>query len=141
MRGSFIKLIIKNRLSKFDTVVLICSSFQGCYTHGHLLCIKDRQKKLYLAQGLTANQAYIQTLQKVRKLETLGYTVVQKWSCELEKELKENPEMREFFDSISFPDYPLDPRSALFGGRTGGAVLYHKVQDGQEIHYCDVTSL
>ena len=115
--------------------------FQGCFFHGCLECIKDRKKKLFLTGTLNADQAYTKTLQKVKKMEDYGYTVVQKWGCDLEMELKEDPDMRAFFDSCSWPDFPLDPRDGLYGGRTGGAALYHKAQEGEEIHYADVTSL
>ena len=36
---------------------------------------------------------------------------------------------------------PLNPRDALFGGRTNAIKLYHKVADDQRIYYSDFTSL
>lgn len=56
------------------------------------------------------------------------YTVVEKWECDLREELKDNPEMKEFFTGIKIPE-PLDPRESFYGGRTNATVLYHKVND------------
>lgn len=36
---------------------------------------------------------------------------------------------------------PLNPRDAFFGRRTNAYSLYHKVQEGEEIHYYDFKSL
>lgn len=36
---------------------------------------------------------------------------------------------------------PLNPRDALFGGRTGAACLYAKAEEGKDIKYEDVTTL
>ncbi len=50
--------------------------------------------------------------------------------CDLKKELKENEEMRCYFEKHDLVD-PLEPRDAFFGGRTNAAKLLHECK-GQE---------
>ena len=73
----------------------------------------------------------------------------------MKRQLKDNPEMKQFFDTVDVDD-PMDPREAFYGessfllieinniftgGRTNCRKMYHKCVDGEEIRYVDVTSL
>ena len=80
----------------------------------------------------TMEQLYKDTLKKVNYLESHGFVVVQKWQCELEKELKEDEEMKQFFDEYEIVD-PLQPRDAFYGGRTNAAKLFHECQGNEKI--------
>jgi hypothetical protein len=42
-----------------------------------------------------------------------------KWECEINRELKENKMMAEFFSDLGNDKGPIDPRDAYYGGRTG----------------------
>lgn len=64
---------------------------------------------------LTAQEAYERTIHRRKFIENMGYTVVEKWECQLARELQENEEMKAFFNSIKHID-PLDPRDAFYGG-------------------------
>ena len=77
-------------------------------------------------------QRYNNTLKKVNYLESHGFVVVQKWECELKKELKEDEEMKQFFDEYEIVD-PLQPRDAFYGGRTNAAKLFHECQGDEKI--------
>ena len=77
-------------------------------------------------------QRYNNTLKKVNYLESHGFVVVQKWECELEKELKEDEEMKQFFDEYEIVD-PLQPRDAFYGGRTNATKLFHECQGDEKI--------
>ena len=77
-------------------------------------------------------QLYKDTMKKVNYLENHGFEVVQKWQCELEKELKEDEEMKQFFDEYEIVD-PLQPRDAFYGGRTNATKLFHECQRNQKI--------
>ena len=77
-------------------------------------------------------QRYNNTLKKVNYLESHGFVVVQKWQCELEKELKEDEEMKQFFDEYEIVD-PLQPRDAFYGGRTNATKLFHQCQGNEKI--------
>ena len=65
-------------------------------------------------------------------LEDHGFEVVQKWECELKKELKEDEEMKQFFDKYEIVD-PLQPRDAFYGGRTNATKLFHECQGNEKI--------
>ena len=80
------------------------------------------------------------TLSKRLDLEGSGYRVIEMWGCQLDEELKKDPEMKAYFDSIFIPG-PMDPRDALYGGRTNATKLYHKFKNGDKGKYGDVCSL
>jgi hypothetical protein len=42
-----------------------------------------------------------------------------KWECEINRELKENKLMAEFFSDLGNDKGPINPRDAYYGGRTG----------------------
>ena len=77
-------------------------------------------------------QLYKDTMKKVNYLENHGFVVEQKWECELEKELKEDEEMKQFFDEYEIID-PLQPRDAFYGGRTNATKLFHECQGNEKI--------
>ena len=77
-------------------------------------------------------QLYKDTVKKVNYLENHGFVVVQKWQCELEKELKEDEEMKQFFDEYEIVDL-LQPRDAFYGGRTNATKLFHQCQGNEKI--------
>ena len=54
------------------------------------------------------------------------YSIIEKWKCELLEELKQDADMKQFFDDVKIME-PLDAREAFFGGRTNATVLYRKV--------------
>lgn len=88
----------------------------------------------------TAEEAFQRTIQRKIHLESLGYTLIEKWECDLRKELEANKEMDAFFKSVNIMD-PIGPREAFYGGRTNAIKLYHKCQGGEQIDYVDVCSL
>ena len=45
----------------------------------------------------TMADLYMDTKKKVKFLKDQGYRVVEKWGCELEKELEDDEEMKQFF--------------------------------------------
>ena len=77
-------------------------------------------------------QLYNDTKKKVKYLKDQGFLVVQKWGCELKKELEEDEEMNQFFEQNKIID-PLQPRDAFYGGRTNATKLFHECQGNQRI--------
>ena len=69
--------------------------------------------------------------------------MIVKWEDELDKELKDpDSDVSRFWtDQPRQLPEPLSPRSAFYGGRTGGATLYYKAKPGEKVSYLDVTSL
>ena len=115
-------------------IILLLFSFHGCPK-----CIPDRDKELPLTSK-TAGEAYIQTMDRRHFLEQRGYSLTEKWECELNAELEQDRAMRVFFKSQQLVT-PLDPREALMGGRTNATVLTYTIKDGEKINYADVCSL
>ena len=77
-------------------------------------------------------QLYKDTVRKVNYLKKHGFEVEQKWGCELEKELEEDEEMKQFFEEHEIID-PLQPRDAFYGGRTNATKLFHECQGNEKI--------
>ena len=76
-------------------------------------------------------QLYVETREKVRRLENQGFNVVPMWECELAKEMEKDENMRRYFEEYELVD-PLQPRDAFYGGRTNAAKFY-ECQDDEEI--------
>ena len=90
----------------------------------------------------TVQEMYEATLAKTALLRAMGYTVLEKWECEWDREIKTDATLGEFVANFEIVE-PLEPRDAFFGGRTNAATLYHKADEsvGEQIKYVDVTSL
>ena len=101
-------------------------SFIGCPE-----CYKDRDTMNPISQK-TMEELYNDTKKKVKFLKDQGFRVVEKWGCELKKELEEDEEMSQFFDQNEIID-PLQPRDAFYGGRTNATKLFHQCQDNEKI--------
>ncbi|KAK3910175.1 Histidinol-phosphate aminotransferase [Frankliniella fusca] len=72
-----------------------------------------------------------------------GFTVVEKWECEFNLELKTDPDTMAFFENHpSTRVTPLNLRDALMGGRTSALRWYHKadLDKGEKIKMVDVVS-
>ena len=80
----------------------------------------------------TMEQLYNDTLRKVKYLKDQGFQVVQKWGCELKKELEEDEQLNQFFEEYEIID-PLQPRDAFYGGRTNATKLFHECQGNEKI--------
>ena len=105
---------------------IVFSLFLGCPE-----CYKDRDTVNPISQK-TMEQLYKDTIRKVNYLKKRGFEVVQKWGSELEKELKEDEEMKQFFEQYEIID-PLQPRDAFYGGRTNATKLFHQCQGNEKI--------
>jgi len=86
--------------------------FYGCFWHGCPKCMKQRFK-ISADQYTTAREAYDRTLERKKFLQDKGYTVVEKWQCDLMKDLKKNDKIRAFFENSKIVD-PLNPREGKF---------------------------
>ena len=62
------------------------------------------------------------------------------YECEIYEMLKQNDNMKKFFDAYEDVG-PINFRDCFFGGRTGPMKLYHEAKPGQKISYKDFTSL
>lgn len=69
----------------------VCGStvyeYNGCYYHGCPKCMPKRNT-VTADPNVTAEEAYQRTAARRRYIENQGYTVVEKWECDLKQELK-----------------------------------------------------
>ena len=77
-------------------------------------------------------QLFEDTFEKVRHLKDQGFKVIEKWECDLVKEMEHDEDKRRYFEEYEIVD-PLQPRDAFYGGRTNAAKLFHECQDDEEI--------
>ena len=75
------------------------------------------------------------------KLENAGYRVIEKWECEFMNEKNIPKAEIERLKTNFLPFIPLEPRDALYGGRTSPACLFKKTNENEKIFYIDFTSL
>ena len=85
-------------------------------------------------------ELHCSTVGKIEYLRCQGYNVVEVWECDVRRELEQNEEMRYYFDHYRIAE-SLEPRHALYGGRTNAAKLHHCCQGDEQIRYVDFTSL
>ena len=116
--------------------------FHGCRWHGCRRCFKEKRAiKTRVNGDRTLDEVYVATLVKTNALRREGYTVKEMWECEWKALLKDQTSAAAHFVKTLELDEPLIPRDAFFGGRTGAVSLYAHVNEGDKIHYLDVTSL
>ena len=90
--------------------------------------------------GKSLAQRYRETELKIKRLEEMGFIVIQKWSCEFQNELHENPQIAEYVQSLNIQD-PISLRDCYFGGRTNALTLHKKFSNNEKGNYYDFTSL
>ena len=114
--------------------------FQGCYFHGCTDCFPNRTERHTRLDNRQMWEVREVAKEKVAKLRSIGYNVVEMWGCEWEDFKKKNPQCAAFVNNLELRDR-MDPRQAFFGGRTNAAKLFHECTDSEKIKYCDFTSL
>ena len=112
-------------------------NLQGVY-HGCVRCYA--QAGLNPVTRETYGVLYGQFMSKVNKLEVrYGHEVEVMWECEWLQRKKNDSSVQAFLQGYRKPER-LDPREALFGGRTNALKLYHQAAAGEKVRY-DFTSL
>ena len=94
--------------------------------------------------GLTYGDLYAKQSMKERRLMNAGYNVVSKWTCEIEKEIEADKDMKLFFDEWKTIEHPIrSSREAYYGGRVETNVLLMEfapedIEMGYEMKYMDI---
>ena len=115
--------------------------FHGCFFHGCRKCFADEDfnkvngERFYLLREKTARTTQL--------FKDFGYQVIEKWECDF---ISEGKLTRNSILQLRHTDYfvylNLNPRDALFGGRTSPARLYFESKHPTEkARYYDYTSL
>ena len=112
--------------------------FNGCFWHGCTQCYDPHG--FNKIAGKTYDQLYCATRRRCDELKRMGFEVRSIWEHEWNHLKNTDDSVKAFLTESQFPD-PLNPRDALFGGRTNAITLYYKAHAGEEICYYDFTSL
>ncbi|KAG1710397.1 putative DNA polymerase [Nymphon striatum] len=113
--------------------------FHSCVFHGCLDCESKRKNKV-VRLNQSANELFTLTMRKKHLLIERGYKYECLWYHEYEAMLKNNARFKSFVDKLDIVER-LDPRDALYGGRTNAVCLYYKPKADEKINYVDFTSL
>ena len=74
--------------------------YHGCNWHGCPTCFQsDRESTMNGGKSLA--QRYRETELKVKRLREMGFIVIQKWSCEFQRDMEANDEMSTFVKSLN----------------------------------------
>ena len=112
--------------------------FYGCYWHGCPHCYPNLLTETHPHRvQQTYQDLYDQTLKRTSDLQAQGYTVISIWEHEFDRLVQQNPDVQQFVQEVDIQD-PLNPRDALYGGRTNATRLYCEEGD---MRYVDVCSL
>jgi hypothetical protein len=112
--------------------------YHGCFWHGHD-CITMRDSRVPRS-NFSMDDLKRMTKSNVNKLKQMGYEVIEIYECEFDKEIRENPEIKEFVNSLDIPER-LTIRQAFYGGRTCGFKMHDKCNENERILFLDVVSL
>ena len=112
--------------------------FLGCFFHCHKTHVS--LNRLHPLSKTNMGDIYNRTVARTQELRKAGYTVIEKWECDFNLELKKVPKIKDIVKKITV-DEPLDPRHALCGGRTNAVKLYAKAKTGRCLRFLDIKSL
>ncbi|XP_060731092.1 uncharacterized protein LOC132848976 [Tachysurus vachellii] len=112
----------------------------GCFYHGCEKCFPSSAPHP-LNSKVSFGDVRVRSLEKIKYLQdTHNLHVKTLWEHEW-REMKENDErVINFLKELDFPKR-LNPRDALYGGRTNALHLHYVAQPGERIDYYDFTSL
>ena len=113
--------------------------FHGCFFHGCRNCFDGED-----FNKVTGDRFYLlreKTQRTTQLFRDFGYLVIEKWECDF---ISEGKFLRSSITQLRHTDYfvylNLNPRDALFGGRTSPAKLYFE-SSTEKARYYDYTSL
>ncbi|CAB4013527.1 DNA polymerase [Paramuricea clavata] len=115
--------------------------FHGCFYHGCDRCYDGDAYNNVVCEKFFI--LFASTQRVTRNFQQVGYTVVEKWECDYHNESNMTPHRLKQLRLDSFLEYlHLEPRDALFGGRTSPTVLYYDISSTcLPAMYFDVCSL
>ncbi|XP_061196432.1 uncharacterized protein LOC133204707 [Saccostrea echinata] len=112
--------------------------FYGCYWHGCPTCYPNLQTESHPHRTqFTYEQLHEETLRRSSVLEEMGYSLRSIWEHEFDQQVQREVTLQNYVRDLDIPD-PLNPRDALYGGRTNATKLYCEEGD---MRYVDVCSL
>ena len=123
---------------EYEGLKYVCE-YHGCNFHGCVTCY-PRDRETTMNDNKSMAQRYRETKLKEKRLADAGYIVISRWSCEFNRQKKQNPQMQDYLNSLKIEE-PINIRDCYFGGRTNALTLYKKFEQGEKGFYVDFTSL
>ncbi|XP_032226675.2 uncharacterized protein LOC116609985 [Nematostella vectensis] len=111
--------------------------YHGCFYHGCTTCFQPHT--VNPLTNTTMQELHEHTRAVELRLKAQGYNYEEVWECQFDAQLNTHPKLRALVGDVEHGK-PLEARDAFFGGRTN-AIRLHCVEQGEEIHYYDFTSL
>ncbi|XP_053718831.1 uncharacterized protein LOC128757511 isoform X1 [Synchiropus splendidus] len=113
--------------------------FYGCFFHGCPSCA-DPQAVCPL-RGRPYGEFYSATMEREQTLKSNHEVrLITIWEHEWRSLQQSCDDLRDFLLDFDTPE-PLNPRNALYGGRTSALKLRYTTKPGEKVFYADVTSL
>lgn len=110
--------------------------FYGCYWHGCPTCHPELETQTHPHRSdCTYGALYQHTLIRDYQLREQGYEVVTIWEHDFDQEIKNNPNLEHFLQTLNFQE-SLNPRQALYGGRTNATRLFYNEGDMRYVDVC-----
>lgn len=118
--------------------------FFGCAFHGCPRCFDNDYVSVFT--GKTARVMQLETSARLADLQSEGFECVVIWECDWKALKNSDQEVRrqleEIREELAFNKPFMNPRDALYGGRTEAFAMYAGGDDSDEyIQAADVTSL
>lgn len=117
--------------------------FHGCWFHGCPRCFTvNRDRTGNKKDEETMDDKYERTVAISRKIRHFGYRLTEVWECDFDRARQDDPEIDAYTSGhpvLALP--PLNPRDALYGGRTECTVSCYEVKENEKIRYVDFLSL
>ena len=109
--------------------------FHGCLYHGCLRCFSPRTMNPFRQE--TMEKTRQRHCERIEFLKKHCSRVVEMWECEWDGLVSSNVQVKAFVKQNPIRS-TINPREALFGGRTNAAKLFHKVKGDEKIEYLDI---
>ena len=118
--------------------------FHGCYWHG---CPKCHPPESYNTTTQSTwgrvHEKHLKRINEIKKLIKIQHKdskLIEMWECEFNSDKQKKESLKQFMLQTEYVE-PINPRDALYGGRTNSLKLYHKVTGTEKIKYVDFCSL
>ena len=114
--------------------------FYGCMFHGCTVCY-PRDIAHPFHKGLTMGEVFDKTV-KTAKILKANHSVLEIWEHYYDNMLKHDKEFREFISNLDLEKHKyIDPRKALYGGRTECFRTHYTCGENESIEYVDSRSM
>jgi hypothetical protein len=114
--------------------------FHGCYFHGCPRCYPHNSFNSH--KNVLQSTVHYYHKKRIEEIKQAMPNVIlnELWECDLRIFAKFDENFKSFLDNNHIEER-LQPRDALFGGRTNAVKLHHICKDEEKIKYIDFTSL